>query len=86
MSTPHSNHAGKKSPHTERMCPMTTITAYLTTKDAARHLGFSYKTLESWRARGMGPRYRQLPNGRIRYLMNELDDWARSLGDTSTKH
>lgn len=85
MSTPLFNSAGEQ-PNTARKHTMITNSAYLTTKDAARHLGFSYKTLESWRARGMGPRYRQLPNGRIRYLMNELDDWARSLGDTSTKH
>ena len=48
----------------------------LNTKEAAKALGFSHKTLEAWRMRGQGPGYLELPNKRIRYLVEELRAWA----------
>ncbi len=63
-----------------------TTTKYLDTKTAARLIGFSYKTLESWRSKGEGPRYHQLPNKRVRYLREDLDEWVNHLSDTATKH
>lgn len=51
------------------------IPTIMTTKEAARYLSFSYKTLESWRAAGKGPQYLQLDNRRIRYKREHLDEW-----------
>lgn len=48
---------------------------YLTTKEAARIVGFSHRTLEGLRWRGGGPRYIELPNGRIRYRKQDLIEW-----------
>ena len=45
------------------------------TKEAAQLLKFSYKTFEAWRAKGAGPEYLTLPNGRIRYTQKQLADW-----------
>ena len=54
---------------------MNTAIAYLTTKEAARILSFSHKTLEAWRTTGTGPEYLRLENGHIRYKREALDEW-----------
>lgn len=54
---------------------MTIETEFLTTKDAARLMGFSFKTLEAWRAAGSGPEYLRLKNGRIRYKRSAIEVW-----------
>lgn len=59
---------------------------YLNTKQAARLMGFSHKTLENWRSKGEGPRYHLLPNKRVRYLREEIDEWVKQLGDNPTRH
>lgn len=48
---------------------------YLTTPDAATHLGLSPRTLEKHRCYGTGPVYRRL-GGRIVYAITDLDAWA----------
>lgn len=46
----------------------------LCTKEAARFLGLSYRTLEDMRTKGKGPRYFQY--GRtVRYSLVDLIDW-----------
>ncbi len=54
---------------------MQTEKRYLTTKQAARYVGFSFKTLETWRTTGRGPEFLRLENGHIRYELRELDAW-----------
>lgn len=51
------------------------IPRYLTTPDAAVHLGLSARTLEKHRYCGTGPVYRKL-GGRIVYAIADLDAWA----------
>lgn len=51
---------------------------YLTTKEAARIVGFSHRTLEGMRCRGGGPRHIELPNGRIRYRKQDLIEWIEN--------
>lgn len=63
-----------------------TSSKYLDTKTAARWIGFSYKTLESWRSRGEGPKYHQLPNKRVRYLREDLDEWVENHTDSTISH
>ena len=48
---------------------------YLTTPDAATHLGLSPRTLERHRCYGTGPVYRRL-GGRIVYAIEDLEAWA----------
>lgn len=53
--------------------------------DAAEFLGLSVKTLQNMRSRRRGPRgpaYSKLPNGRVRYRLDELERWRD--GDTRT--
>jgi hypothetical protein len=48
---------------------------YVTTPDAAIHLGLSPRTLEKHRCYGTGPTYRKL-GGRVVYAIEDLDAWA----------
>jgi len=48
---------------------------YVTTPDAAVHLGLSPRTLEKHRCSGTGPIYRKL-GGRVVYAIDDLDAWA----------
>lgn len=48
---------------------------YLPTRDAARYLGLSPRTLEKHRCVGTGPTYHQI-GGAVRYLLTDLDAWA----------
>lgn len=59
------------------------IPRYLTTPDAAVHLGLSARTLEKHRCYGTGPEYRKL-GGRIVYAIADLDAWAEIGRKTST--
>lgn len=59
---------------------MTLQTEYLSTKQAARLINWSHRTLERWRLEGRGPRYIQYPNGHVRYPRKELVAWAENTG------
>lgn len=48
---------------------------YVTTPDAAIHLGLSPRTLEKHRCYGTGPTYRKL-GGRVVYAIDDLEMWA----------
>lgn len=52
--------------------------AYMTTKQAARVVGFSHRTLEGQRMKGVGPRFLRLDNGRIRYRKEDLIQWLEN--------
>lgn len=56
---------------------------YLCTKEAARFLGLSRRTLEKHRTYGTGPRYSKL-GGRVVYSMDDLQEWAHRGLKTST--
>lgn len=47
---------------------------YLNTADAAKYMGFSEDTLNSWRSRGTGPEYAKI-NRSVRYEINAIDRW-----------
>lgn len=55
---------------------------YVTTPDAAVHLGLSPRTLEKHRCFGTGPVFRKL-GGRIVYAIADLEAWA-DLGTRSS--
>jgi excisionase family DNA binding protein len=63
--------------------PQGTLQIY-STKEAARLLGISHRTLEEWRARGIGPRFFKM--GRmVRYRLAELNRFVnrRDFGNTA---
>lgn len=49
---------------------------WLTTVEAAQHLGLGKSTLEIWRMKGEGPSFTKA-GGRVRYNRAELDAWQR---------
>lgn len=51
---------------------VSTVPQLLTTKDAARLLGVSHRTLEDWRLKGGGPRYILVGRRLVRYRISEL--------------
>ena len=62
---------------------MTEETVYLNTLQAARILGLSAKTLARYRVKAKGPVFHRF-GGRVRYLREDLDAWARSRRRAST--
>jgi len=54
-----------------------------TTKEAARYLRVSHRTVEDWRFKGGGPRF-AYAGGRIVYRLSDLDGFlaARTFGNT----
>ena len=56
----------------------------LTETEAARYLGFSNRTLQSWRLRGCGPRFVKVSSRCIRYQRSELENWVTANLRSST--
>lgn len=56
---------------------------YVSTRDAARWLGISARTLEKYRGRSGGPVFRKL-GGRVVYAICDLEDWADQAACRST--
>ncbi len=55
----------------------------LRTKEAARFLGISLRTLEKHRTYGTGPIYRKI-GGRVLYAVRDLEDWSATGARKST--
>ena len=51
-------------------------TPYLSSKEAARYLGFNYRSLQNMRSRGTGPRFFRIGR-QIRYHIRDLVAYAR---------
>lgn len=58
---------------------------FLNTQQAAFYLGISPRRLQTYRAKGGGPRYRR-HSWHIRYHIGDLDAWSRAIADTGGKH
>ena len=56
---------------------------HLTTDQAAEALRISRHTLEAWRIKGIGPRFRKIGR-RVLYERNDLVVWASNQSRTST--
>ena len=56
---------------------------YMTTKEAAAHLGLSDRTLESYRSKGGGPVFHYFGR-RVLYLLDDLRAWAAGRRRSST--
>ena len=55
----------------------------LSTKQAARIMGLSHRTLERYRLTGQGPAYRKL-GGRVVYHPADLERWIEAARRSST--
>ena len=49
---------------------------YLPPRDAAAYLRVSELTLKYWRHKAKGPKYRKLPNGKVDYRTDWLDEFS----------
>lgn len=49
--------------------------SYIDTSEASKHLGVPAETLKQWRSQGRGPRYRKLPNGKVSYRIDWLEEF-----------
>ena len=58
-------------------------TVYLNAREAAAHLGLSTRTLDRYRVSGEGPVFLRF-GGRVRYLVADLDEWAKTRRRKST--
>ena len=56
---------------------------YLSTRQAAEWLGLSPRTLDRYRVTGEGPVFHRF-GSRVRYLLADLEAWAKSRRRTST--
>lgn len=54
------------------------------TATAARFLCYSERTLSDWRERGFGPRFVKTGDGRVRYRVRALVEWAAEREQQST--
>ena len=50
---------------------------HLDTPAASKYLGVPAQTLKLWRSKNKGPRYRKLPNGKVDYLPDWLDEFSQ---------
>ena len=57
--------------------PKTRVFKMVTQVEAARILGMSPRTLETWRYNGTGPAYSSI-HGRIRYDVRDLEAYAEA--------
>ncbi len=55
----------------------------LTIPEVLAEVKVSRSTFYQWRATGQAPRCTKLPNGEIRVLRADLDDWWDNLGDAA---
>lgn len=49
---------------------------FLNEKEAAGLVGFSHRTLQDYRLRGIGPAYRRLGPRRVIYVLSDLQAWS----------
>ena len=56
---------------------------YFSTREAAEWLGLSPRTLDRYRVSGGGPAFHRF-GSRVRYLAEDLDDWASARRRLST--
>ena len=61
------------------------IRMFVTTRQAAKIMGYAEKTLRNWRVLGYGPIYSK-PNRAIRYELNEIYIWMDKRRFRSTGH
>jgi predicted DNA-binding transcriptional regulator AlpA len=62
-----------------------TAPALLTPKDAAAFLQLSEKTLEKWRSKGTGPKFRRMGHRTVRYSQDDLLNWPGMASTSNTQ-
>ena len=60
------------------------IEKVLSTKDAAKYLSLSGRTLEAFRRTGNGPSYIKVSNRCVRYRLSDLTAWLNNRARIST--
>lgn len=61
----------------------------LTTREVAEMAGVSDRTVETWRARGTGPRFHTLSNRAVVYARADVEQWLKGFrpnGNVGKRH
>lgn len=53
------------------------IQPLMTTIETAEYLGVSWRTVQNWRALGIGPKFKRLGHKTVRYSKKDLDKFVR---------
>lgn len=64
-------------------------TDLLTTREVAELAGVTDRTVETWRARGTGPRFHALPNRAVVYERGDVESWLKDFrpnGNVGKRH
>lgn len=61
-----------------------TAPALLTPIEAAAFLQLTVKTLEKWRGKGIGPKFRRMGHRTVRYSQDDLVNWPGMVNTTAS--
>ena len=64
---------------------VSTETRYFNEKSLASYIDTSQHTLKYWRKTEQGPKFITLPNGRIRYRKEDVEEYMRGIFGTENK-
>ena len=56
---------------------------WMTVDDVCTEIGISRSTFDKWRAKGVGPAARKLPNGSLRIARADFDGWLDGLPEAA---
>jgi excisionase family DNA binding protein len=59
------------------------MTTWLTVDDVCAEIGVSRSTFEKWRAKGVAPAARKLPNRSLRIARADFDEWLERLPEVA---
>jgi hypothetical protein len=68
----------------ETIPPKNAAENLLTPEEVAAYLQVSPRTLESWRYKGIGPRFLRVTKRLIRYDLKDIRDWEKQSRKQST--
>ncbi len=55
------------------------MSSWMTMEEVTEELGVARSTMDEWRATGRAPKFKKMPNGRLRCLRADLATWLESL-------
>ena len=56
---------------------------WMTMAEVLAELGVARSTMDDWRAHGVGPAFKRLPNGKLRLHRREFDKWLAALPEVA---
>lgn len=56
---------------------------WMTMAEVLAELGVARSTMDDWRAHGVGPTFKRLPNGKLRLHRREFEKWLAALPEVA---